>query len=310
MPLIIPIIILVTSIPTYNLIKNKTTIKPAPKIERIQNYTMDQIKMSTLTEKYRNFDYPDGSIIEFNNCKHKVIDNKSGGRKFEPLGNCPPLILTPISYERYSALTEPTSYPTPTLIIKKQNIVKNDNYKDVSYVSQSNFINPDNSQYLRCIFPHSGTLILKKEECERLIDCQINDNLWTPLTREECQKKQKDYVEQKLKEIEYQGNELFNKNFNNLINPYIPPLPSWNFNSIPNEPTNLTNKPIPSPQEELTEEEKNECEDRISSYYRQLIKQMEAKFRARNIQDSSYAIQKERELLQEMNRKIAKECGF
>lgn len=309
MPLLIPLIILATLFPAYNVVKNKIIVKPTPKIERIQNYTMNQLHLSTLTEKYGIYDYPSETTIDFNNCKYKVIDNKSGGRKFEPLDNCPPLILTPIPYEKYLTYITPTSTPTnaQNLVNKNQNINLNN-----SIYTEKPLINSHNSDYIRCHFPHSGVLILKKEECERLIDCQINDTLWTPLTREECERRQKDYVNQKIEElIKLKQFSNQNQNFDSVST--IIPTPDLNLESFSNEVNSNNNSSIePSlPQKkELTDEEKIACKDRISSYYRYLIKKMLAGFRGRNIPHSSYAIQKEKELLNEMKNKIRSECGY
>jgi len=306
MPLLIPIIILATLFPAYNVVKNKIFVKPTPKIERVQNYTMDQIHLSTLTEKYGIYDYPGETTIDFNNCKYKVIDNKNGGRKFEPLDNCPPLILTPIPYEKYLTYVTPTPTSTNTqkLVNRNQNInLNNSNY------TEKPLINSNNSDYIRCHFPHSGILILKKEECERLIDCQINDTLWTPLTREECERRQKDYVNQKVEEL-IKLKQLNNQNFDSF-NTTIPP-PALNLEFFSNETNSNNNSSVESfsSHKELTDEEKIACRDRISSYYRNLIKKMLAEFRGSNISYSSYAIQKEKELLNEMNYKIRKECGY
>jgi len=307
MPLLIPLIILATLFPAYNVVKNKIIVKPTPKIERVQNYTMDQIHLSTLTEKYGIYNYPGETTIDFNNCKYKVIDNKSGGRKFEPLDNCPPLILTPIPYEKYLTYVTPT--PTSTDTQKLANRNQNINLNNSNY-SEKPLINSNNSDYIRCHFPHSGILILKKEECERLIDCQINDTLWTPLTREECERRQKDYVNQKVEEL-IKLKQLNNQNFDSF-NTTIP-TPALNLESFLNETNSNNNLSVESssPQKkELTDEEKITCRDRISSYYRSLIKKMLAEFRGRNMPYSSYTIQKERELLEEMNNKIIKECGY
>jgi len=319
MPLLIPLIILATLFPAYNVVKNKIIVKPTPKIERVQNYTMEQLHLSTLTEKYGIYDYPSETTIDFNNCKYKVIDNKSGGRKFEPLDNCPPLILTPITYEKYLTFLSPTPTNTQNLTNTNQNIVRennnnnfrNDSINNSSYLENSSggLRNPD---YIRCHFPHSGILILRKEECERLIDCQINDTLWTPLTREECERRQKDYVNQKVEELiklrQFSNQNQNFESFNTTI-----PTPALNLESFSNEIDPSNNQPVepsPSQNKELTEEEKIACRNRISSYYRDLIKKMLAKFRGRNIPHSSYAIQKEKELLSEMNNKIKEDCGY
>jgi len=319
MPLLIPLIILATLFPAYNVVKNKIIVKPTPKIERIQNYTMNQLNLSTLTEKYGIYDYPSDTTIDFNNCKYKVIDNKSGGRKFEPLYNCPPLILTPIPYEKYLTFLSPTPTNTQNLTNTNQNSFKENhtnNFRNNS-VNNSNYLEstsagPRNSDYIRCHFPHSGILILKKEECERLIDCQINDALWTPLTREECERRQKDYVNQKVEElIKLRQFSNQNQNFDSVSTTI--PTPALNLEFFSNETNSNNNSSIePSlPQKkELTDEEKIACKDRISSYYRDLIKKMLAGFRGRNIPHSSYAIQKEKELLNEMNNKIRSECGY
>lgn len=303
MPLIIGIIILASAlIPTYNFVQNKIKNSQPPKIERIQNYTMDQLRLSTLTEKYGNYDYPGETEIEFNGCRYRVIDNKSGGRKFEPKDNCPPLIITPISYERYQKLLNSKITPTPNLV-KNQNFNNNNTFNPLNFnLNQTNTVsNNQNSNYVRCHFPHSGVLILKKEECDKLIDCQINDNLWTPLTQEECKKRQEGYIDEAIKKY-------FDKSNNNQPNYQITPIPTFELNIPTSPPLNYSWQNDIKPT--LTDEQKIQCRDEISARYRQRILDMQARLRANGVQRSGYAIQQEKEILDEMYRQIKIQCGI
>lgn len=310
MQLIIPLIILITSIfPTYNFIKNKVIVKPTPKIERVKNYTMDEIHNSTLSEKYGKYDYPDGDLIEFNNCKYKVIDNKSGGRMFEPEGNCPPLILTPIPFEKYLSIFAPT--PTTSVnSLNYQNSINKDNtnLKNQNLDFSNNNLNDIkiniNSEYVKCNFPHSGIIILKKEECDRLVDCQINENLWTPLTQEECKKKQEEYINQKLREYKFDVNLPSNTNKEKITEQILQP-------TIKQE--NLTDLNTNSNQEtnnNMSDQEKLECRDRFYNYYKEQSMKIALEGRARGDSNSGYVVQKDKELLNYVNKMIKLYCGL
>lgn len=100
MPLI-AIILIIASILTGGkyVVKtiNEKIISPNKISKNIERkvYTTDEIRNSTLSDKYNINEFWNENIIEFNGHKYKVID-KNGGRIFEPvIIGSPELILTP-----------------------------------------------------------------------------------------------------------------------------------------------------------------------------------------------------------------------
>ncbi len=304
MPLLAGILLLViTALRAYNLIPIH---KPQPPVERIQDYRMDQLHLSTLSEQYGDYNYPEGTEISFNGCKYTITDNHAGGRKFEPVDDCPPLLLTPISPEKYQSLINPS--PTPALYQTKiQNTQLTNNGKAFQQRGNQNTpLNSSNinSDYVRCHFPHSGVLIMKKTECDRLIDCQLNDTVWVLLTEDECKRKQEEYINQKVEE--------FSKSLsgsNSQTNYQIPTMQPFPTFTPLNNP--IINSGVESNiQQGLTEAQKIQCKDDIGALYRQKILDMQASLRGDAAANSGYAIQREKELLNEMNRQITIQCGL
>lgn len=188
MPLI-AIILIIASILTGGkyVVKtiNEKIISPNKISKNIERkvYTTDEIRNSTLSDKYNINEFWNENIIEFNGHKYKVID-KDGGRMFEPvIIGSPELILTP---KLEPIITQ--FIPSPNNFQKNQKNFNNElNYQNNNTQALTTY-DPDPiikcGKHEKC---GGGYVEMRKSQCQKMVCCRIDGN-YSFVTKEECDK--------------------------------------------------------------------------------------------------------------------------